>query len=40
MREYFDSLILFAVGRVYTETLAVYKQHPFCYRKYMFKEQY
>ncbi|NLD58524.1 MAG: SIS domain-containing protein [Clostridiales bacterium] len=40
VREYFDSLILFAVGRVYTETLAVYKQHPFCYRKYMFKEQY
>ena len=40
VRQYFDSLLLFAVGRVYTETLAVYKQHPFLYRKYMFKFSY
>lgn len=40
IREYFDSLLLFAVARVYTETLAIYKQHPFLYRKYMFKFQY
>ena len=40
VREFFDNLILAAVGRVYTETLAVYKQHPFAYRKYMFKVEY
>ena len=40
VRQYFDSLLLFAVARVYTETLAVYKQHPFLYRKYMFKFEY
>ena len=40
VRQYFDSLLLFAVARVYTETLAVYKQHPFLYRKYMFKFDY
>lgn len=38
--EFFDNLILAAVGRVYTETLAVCKQHPFAYRKYMFKVEY
>lgn len=40
VQEVFTFLLLSAVGRVYTETLAVAKQHPFLYRKYMFKEEY
>lgn len=40
LRESVSFLLLSAVGRVYTETLAEVKQHPFLYRKYMFKEAY
>ena len=38
--EYFNSIILSVVARQYTETLAEEKNHPFGYRRYMFKVAY
>ncbi len=38
--EFFEPVVLGAVARVYTTTLAREKKHPFLYRKYMFKVEY
>lgn len=37
---FFNTIVLAIVARQYTETLAVAKQHPFCFRRYMFKVEY
>ena len=40
VREYVEPIVVSAIARIYTTTLAEAKKHPFLHRKYMFKVEY